>query len=263
MKSTPLRFFAVVGIALLSLALASRDVRAKTRVGLELALLADVSSSVDKAEYNLQLQGYVQAFQSAAVQDAILSGPGSIAVTYIEWSGSTSQSVRIPWTLINSAATANAFAAALSANTRAFTGLTAPGSAINFTVPLFSSNAFTSDRQAIDIAGDGVQNQGASTVTARNNALAAGIDTINGLAILGETGLEAWYNANIKGGVNAFIEPAADFDAFALSLRNKLTWEIKGVPEPATVAIIGGALLGLGAIRLRSHPGRGPDDGRR
>lgn len=247
------RVLIAAGLAVVSACVVVPRAEAQTAVGLELALLADVSTSVSTAEYNLMLQGYVQAFQSAAVQDAIINGPGSIAVTYIEWAAATSQSVRVNWTLINSAATANAFAALLNANTRAFTGNTAPGSAINFVVPLFSSNAFTAPRQVIDIAGDGAQNTGADTITARNNALTAGIDTINGLAILGEAGLETWYNTNIKGGVNAFVEPATNFDAFALSLRNKLTWEITGVPEPTSLLIIGAGVVGLGLVRRRRH----------
>ena len=53
-------------------------------VGLELMLLVDTSGSIDNTEYQLQRTGYVQAFQSAAVQNAILANPtGSIAVTYI------------------------------------------------------------------------------------------------------------------------------------------------------------------------------------
>jgi len=246
----------VLALSLLTMLVLPGTGRAQTAVGLELALLADVSGSVSSTEYNLQLQGYVLAFQSAAVQDAIINGPGSIAVSYIEWSGAAQQSVRVNWTLVNSAATANAFAAALNATTRAFSGgLTAPGSAINFVVPLFASNAFTSDRQTIDIAGDGAQNDGATTSTARDNALGGGIDTINGLAILGEANLETWYNTNIKGGVNAFVEPATGFDVFALSLRNKLVWEITGVPEPASILMFGAALFGLGAARRRFRRG--------
>jgi hypothetical protein len=93
--------------------------------GLELLLLVDVSGSVDNTEYNLQKQGYVQAFQSAAVQNAILGSVGnSIAVAYVEWSGNNEQSYRVGWTLIDSIATANAFATAIASSTRAFSGST-------------------------------------------------------------------------------------------------------------------------------------------
>ncbi len=58
-------------------------------VALELALLVDVSGSVDATEYNLQKQGYINAFNDAVIQANITSLTGGIAVTYIEWSGST------------------------------------------------------------------------------------------------------------------------------------------------------------------------------
>jgi hypothetical protein len=109
-------------------------------VGLELMLLVDTSGSIDNTEYQLQKTGYVQAFQSAAVQNAILANPtGSIAVTYIEWSGAAEQSVRVGWTLVDSAAAANAFAAAINATTRLFGGQTGIQAAMNSQYPGFGT----------------------------------------------------------------------------------------------------------------------------
>ena len=80
-------------------------------VGLELVLLVDVSGSVSAGEYNLQKQGYVDAFQSAAVENAILgSVGGAIAVTYVEWSGNNQHLQQVGWTLIDSASAADDFA---------------------------------------------------------------------------------------------------------------------------------------------------------
>jgi hypothetical protein len=215
-------------------------------VALELQLLVDVSGSVDTSEFNLQKQGYVSAFQSAAVQAAIAAtAGGAIAVQLIYWSSAAEQAVAVGWTLINSAASANAFAAAIAATTRPFAGSTAPGSAINFGVPLFN-NGFEGLRQVIDVSGDGAANDGANTAAARAAALAAGIDQINGLVILGEAGLEAWYNANIKGGAGAFVEVATDFTDFAAAIERKIIREVS-VPEPGTLLLIAIAMAGFGA----------------
>ena len=111
-------------------------------VAVELALLVDVSGSVDSAEYNLQKTGYVNAFKDAIIQSNIASLTGGIAVTYIEWSGANQQSSRVDWTHVTDAATANAFANAIAATTRASSSLTAPGSAINYVAPGFLANSY-------------------------------------------------------------------------------------------------------------------------
>jgi hypothetical protein len=233
-----------------------------TQVGLELALLMDVSGSVDATEFNLQRQGYVNAFQSAAVQNAITGGQlGSIAVTVMYWSGGVEQQQAVGWTLIDSAASANAFAAAIAGTTRPYTGQTAPGSAINAiisgnpTFTTFATNTFDGLRQVIDVSGDGAENNGANTIAARNAALAAGIDQINGLAI-GDASLLAWYNTNIKGGTGSFVHTAATFGDFSRAIEEKIIAEVSntpvGAPTPG-VAMAGLMLIGgLGMSRRRA-----------
>jgi uncharacterized protein (TIGR03382 family) len=223
---------------------------AANAVELELALLVDVSGSVDSTEYALQKGGYVAAFQDAAIHAAIAATPGGIAVSYIEWSGGGEQAKLVNWTILTDAASSNAFAAAIAATSRAFSGLTAPGSAIAFGAAEIAGNGIDADRAVIDVSGDGVENDGINTATARNAALAGGVDTINGIAI-GNGSLLAWYAANIVGGTNAFALGADSFDDFEAAIEDKLFREITETPTPASLALFGLGLVALGFARRR------------
>ncbi|WP_285671692.1 DUF1194 domain-containing protein [Paralimibaculum aggregatum] len=237
--------------------------QAATTVDMELQLLMDISGSVSSSEFTLQRQGYVDAFNDPQVQAAILDTSGgdigAIAVQFIYWSGAGSQEIAVDWTLIDSAAAASAFASDIAGTSRPFNGSTAPGSAIDFGVPLFASNDFDAAEQVIDVSGDGAQNEGASTSASRDAALAAGIDRINGIYVEGEVGLGAWYDANIKGGTDAFVIAATGFDTFGDALKLKLRSEIQGttpgqlgdVPLPAPAFMLIGGLAGLAFVGRR------------
>jgi hypothetical protein len=215
-------------------------------VGLELLLLVDVSGSVDAGEYALQKGGYVSAFQNPVIHNAIAGLPDGIAVAYAEWSGAAQQALLVDWTHIVDAASANAFAAAITGTARAFSGLTAPGSAINWGVPLFNNN-FEGLRLVIDVSGDGAENDGANTSTAATNAHNLGI-TVNGLAIGGGPALANWYQANIVTPGGGFLVVANDFADFEGAVTTKIAMEIS-VPEPASLLLMGIGLLGVGMLR--------------
>lgn len=245
-----------IASALLCSAALSSNVNANLIVDLELQLLADVSGSVDSSEYALQLNGYSDAFRSTSVINSILAGTnGSIAVQYIEWSGAAQQAVQVDWALIDSALSANAFADALDAVSRAFSGTTAIGSAINFGYGLFDTNDYDSARQVIDVSGDGTQNDGSNTATARDNAIAAGVDVINGITIGSSSALETFYINNVIAGQNAFHINAASFADFKTGIERKLLREIKGpdpVSEPASIALLGLSVLGFMRLRRKA-----------
>jgi hypothetical protein len=196
-----------------------------TRVDLELQLLLDVSGSVDGTEFALQRDAYVSAFNDSAVVDVITGGTfGSIAVNLVYWSGSAQQTQSIAFTRIANTADATAFATAIAGVARPYNGGTAIGSALNFAVPLFGANTFDGTKMVIDVSGDGVSTSGASVTAARDAAIAAGVDTINGIAI-GDPTLQQYYIDNLIAGDNAFANYAMDFSAFQAAILDKLLLE--------------------------------------
>lgn len=253
--------------AILGLSLPS-SVLAQIEVDAELSLLLDISPSIDASEYALQVEGYVDAFRNLDFSES------NVAVNAIVWSGPSLQFVEVDWTLITDNATADAFADSLeiALSSREPNNGTAPGSAINFAVPLFGTetgfadNGFLSDTQIIDISGDGVENQGIDTATARDFALAAGIDVINGLIVAEDPDqpiaeLRAFYENEVIGGTNsngdpAFVLEATSFEDFGDTITEKIAAElfitpIPTVPEPNS--LVGLGFLGLGFILTKKR----------
>jgi hypothetical protein len=223
------------GLALLSMFFGvPSDVEAQIQVDVALVLAVDVSYSVDPAKSALQREGYIDAFRSLPVAQAILSGPlGRIAVAYVEWAGESHQRVLIPWAVVDSQAASLAFADALASHPLRQAPGTSISGAIDFSTSLFEPTHIEAMRRVIDISGDGANNDGRPVADARDDAVASGY-IINGLPIEigrlpGEDGLETlnpYFRDCVIGGLGAFTVPVVTRSQFGHVIRTKLIREI-------------------------------------
>ena len=226
---------AIASVLLLSLVGEARG----AGVDLEVILAADVSRSIDDAEFDLQRKGYAAALTDPRVLTAIRGRSGaSIGVCFIEWSGDEDQQVVVDWSEIRDEEDAGTIAAAILAAPRSFMGRTSISAAIDFAMAHFAKSKWQAGRRIIDISGDGTNNSGRPVTEARDQALAQGV-TINGLAIINDKpnlgysahtqppgGLPLYYKQNVIGGPNAFLLVVQDFNSFADAMANKLAKEI-------------------------------------
>lgn len=246
-------------LAALALALpAHTAIAADTLVDLELVLAVDVSRSMDRDEQALQHTGYVEAFRHKDVIDAITSGPnGRIAVSYVEWAGPSYQRALVPWTVIDGAAAAHAFAGRLAAAPISSERGTSIANGLLFIGPTFEGNGIAGSRRVIDVSGDGPNNMGVPVTTVRDPLVAQGI-TINGLPIMIKRAggfasienLDIYYEDCVIGGTGAFLVPVTDIQNLSSAIRRKLVLEIaarpvllqkvaEATPEPRIDCMIG------------------------
>lgn len=231
----------------LALAAAWHMPAAAEEVDLQLVLAVDVSRSIDDDEFNLQRQGYAQAFTHPSVIQAIQSNPHRrIAVTFVEWAGADFQKTVVPWTVVSDPESGALFSEAIVREPRAFWGWTSISGAIDHGMRALTVSPHASQRRVIDISGDGINNSGRNSGDARDEAVAAGV-TINGLVIMNDRptpgffqmpqpALDEFYRAQVIGGPGAFVIAINDFSSFAYAIVNKLVKEIAGDPAATSLA---------------------------
>lgn len=210
---------------ILGLTLMAAPAQAACKLALALAL--DISSSVDAAEYRLQAEGLAAALTDPQVKEAILSPEGTyIAAAAYEWSGYVQQDMMVDWTILDSPAAIDAFAARIAGHKRRYAEFaTALGKGVEYGARLLQRAPICA-RQVIDVSGDGQNNDGVGPEYFVRTGLLTGI-TVNGLVIRGATpDPVGYYRRNVMHGPDAFVIVAESFSDYRQAMTEKLLREI-------------------------------------
>lgn len=216
------------------------EARAQEPVDVALVLAVDVSRSMSPRELSIQREGYAAALNHPDVVRAIGQGAyGRIAVTMFEWAGNGSIRAVFDWTLVQSAADANALSETVRGSSPTGLRRTSISGAILHALKLLDETPFDGFRKVIDISGDGPNNQGQPVLEAREAALERRV-VINGLPLMTSDGfdggfnipdLDVYYGDCVIGGPGSFLVPVTSWDQFPEAIRRKLILEIGGLPE--------------------------------
>lgn len=192
----------------------------------ELALLlaVDVSGSVDRGEYNVQMQGLADAIRDGSVSEALVRAEAEVAL--LQWTGASRQKISLPWVKIRDFDDVDALAVNIESAPRVWRNFsTAIGEAIETAIGVFTTRAHCM-RKIVDISGDGMSNEGIAPYELRARLTEAGI-TVNALAIeASDKGLTDYFYAEVIHGPGAFAVRAADFQEYPSRIRMKLLREI-------------------------------------
>lgn len=216
-------------LAALGLSITPALAQGNVPVAIELVLALDSSASVDREEFQLQLDGLALAFRDAEVQQAIeLLKPFGAAVAVVQWGAPGETRIVLPFTHLESARDSKAFGFRIGLIRRWMrASATSIATALDDSISLIETNDFDGQRHVIDVSGDGPDNAGGDLEAARQRANAARI-VVNGLPIMADQeGLDIYYRDNVIIGPDSFIEPARDFEDYVRAIREKLLKELR------------------------------------
>jgi Ca-activated chloride channel homolog len=190
-----------------------------------LLLAIDVSGSIDRGEYALQVQGLAEALQTPEIAEVLLRD--QVALSVLQWSGLGRQEMVIPWQRMLSARALDAFQQRVASLPRAFTGSdTAVGEALSFAIPQFEAVG-DCRRKVIDVSGDGPENAGFTVGQARSEAQRKGIE-INAIAIedMGASAPISSFYRNWVITKDGFVMTARGLGDYPRAIRAKLLREL-------------------------------------
>ncbi|MEO0765275.1 MAG: DUF1194 domain-containing protein [Pseudomonadota bacterium] len=190
---------------------------------LALLLAVDVSGSVDKQEYRIQMDGLAAALRDGIVADALVDQQAQVAL--IQWTGSSRQRQTIPWTAMRTYADVLNLADQIEADPRIWRNYsTAIGEALEVARAALAPVAHCT-RRVIDVSGDGESNEGVAPATQRA-LLRADEVTVNAIAIETDDGdLTAYFFENLITGPGAFVVTANGFADYPEQIKRKLQRE--------------------------------------
>ncbi len=190
---------------------------------LALMLAVDVSGSVDKHEFRIQMDGLAAGLRDGIVADALVSQQAEVAM--VQWTGASRQRQTVPWTPIRTYGDVLALADTIQNDPRIWHNYsTAIGEALAVSRAAFASQGHCT-RHVIDVSGDGISNEGVEPALQRA-ALNREDITVNALAIeTDKTDLTAYFFENLITGPGAFVVTADGFEDYPEQIRRKLQRE--------------------------------------
>ena len=208
---------------------------------MDLAICMDTSGSVSAADFQLQLEGLALAVEDPSV----ISHNGTVRLSAYKFADGAV--LDLEPTLI----TADNFAA-VAAAIRAIprgAGATNMASCIDLATEVIGEQQTVSLKQVIDLSTDGGQTHG-DALAAANQAVAQGIDAINAIGIgtgIDEPFLRLMVRPQPPGGPDGFVMLAPSFDAYVLSIQEKIKREVRpnlvvGIDDGVPSAVPGGDL---------------------
>lgn len=189
-----------------------------------LVFAVDVSGSISRADYEIQMGGLAQALQDFHVADALMKA--NARITVIQWTGRGRQQVSLPWTDVSTYGALQDATRRVAATRRAFAGAgTAIGEALVFAEAAFEEVPFC-QRRVVDVSSDGRSNEGLAPQLRSPHLAAAGI-TVNALVIdSGNAGLRTYFEEAVITGAGSFALAVNSWSDYPDRIRQKLIKEI-------------------------------------